>query len=138
MTVCSNGVFAGDFLLKKRHTQSLELEPMIDEGIDRYIRECENLEAMINGWRGIDLDNRDASYLILKAHSEGYVNFAHLETVDSLWRNPPHEEFAPRTAWSLYNAFTEMAKTIPVPRQMRLLTGLRKIYNEELPQPVLN
>lgn len=26
------------------------------------------------------------------------------------WRRPPHEEFTPRTAWSLVNAFTEVAK----------------------------
>ena len=28
------------------------------------------------------------------------------------WRKPEHEEFAPRTAWSLFNAFTEAFKEI--------------------------
>jgi hypothetical protein len=26
------------------------------------------------------------------------------------WREPSHEAFLPRTAWSLHNAFTEVAK----------------------------
>ena len=26
------------------------------------------------------------------------------------WRKPEHEEFAPRNAWSLFNAFTEAQK----------------------------
>ena len=29
------------------------------------------------------------------------------------WKNPSHEEFAPRTLWSLYNAFTEAVKRGP-------------------------
>jgi hypothetical protein len=121
--VCDNGMFAGDFVLKKRHTKALKLEELVDEGITRYLKECEDLEEMINGWRAIDLTDRDAAYL---------------KDVDKNWRTPPHEEFAPRTAWSLYNAFTETTKKMSPPRQLKLLDGMKVMFRSELDTIALN
>ena len=33
-----------------------------------------------------------------------------LPKVIEAWEEPKHEEFAPRTAWSLFNTFTEVQK----------------------------
>jgi hypothetical protein len=47
------------------------------------------------------------------------------------YREPWHEEFMPRTAWSLYNAFTEVMKGLPhlLPERTRALT---RCFDEEL------
>lgn len=129
--VCSNGMFAGDFVMKKKHSPDLDLPMMIDTAIERYIQQCEALESLINGWREVEINDRDASFIILQAHRQGHVNFRYLEDVENNWTKPPHEEFAPRTAWSLYNAFTETAKILTPPRQMKLLTGLRRMFDAE-------
>lgn len=131
IAICSNGMFAGDFVLKKRHTSKVDLREVIDLGIDRYITECENLEQLIHGWQEVSLTDRDAEHLLFEVHRQGHVAFAHLEDVHKHWINPPHEEFEARTAWSLYNAFTEKAKDLPPPGQMRLLSGLRSVFDTE-------
>lgn len=129
--VCSNGMFSGDFVFKKKHSEKLDLPDLVDNAVIHYLKECESLERLINGWREQEIDNRDAAYMILQSHREGYVNFRYLEDVEKNWMSPPHEEFQPRTAWSLYNAFTETAKILTPPRQLKLLTGLRKMFDTE-------
>jgi hypothetical protein len=131
IVVCSNGMFQGDFVMKKRHTQGLNLEELIDNALERYIQGCETLENLINGWREVQIDDRDAAYMVLKSYRDGYVNFRYLNDFYENWNNPPHEEFAPRTAWSLYNAFTETIKDMSPPRQLRLLAGLRRMFDSE-------
>jgi hypothetical protein len=43
----------------------------------------------------------------VKAH---VVPASRLPKVIEAWEAPQHEEFAPRTAWSLFNAFTEVQR----------------------------
>ncbi len=131
IVVCENGLFTGDFTLKRRHLKGQDLEVSIDTGIERYLQEAEAMESFIHGLQGREIDDRDAAHTILQTHAEQLINFRYLEDVDRRWRNPPHEEFAPRTAWSLYNAFTESAKRMTPPRQLRLLTGMRPLFERE-------
>jgi len=135
--VCSNGMFSGDFVLKHRHMRSLDLDEAVSDGIKKYINECGALEAFVNGMREVPLDNKDASYLIMRTaerlpgnEQSGCLNWAHLRDIYENWIKPPHEEFSPRTQWSLYNAFTEVGKTLSPPRQMTMLKGLRPLMEE--------
>src|SRR5205823_13355144 len=48
--------------------------------------------------------------LALRALDSRVVPVAKLPLVIDGWRKPPHPEFAPRTAWSGFNAFTEVLK----------------------------
>ena len=68
-------------------------------------------------------------------HGSGDVPCLHwnyIEDVFGYWQKPPHDEFEPRTNWSLYNAFTETAKVLTPPRQLKLLTGIKKVFSPEL------
>jgi len=132
--VCSNGMFFGDFVFRNKHYPGVneKLPGYVDRAIEAYIKQCEDLEQMINAWRELPLNDKDASYLMMEAHARGYVQFQHLERVHDLWRKPIHEEFEDKTAWTLYNDFTEMAKErMSPPRQMKLLTGLRRMFDGE-------
>ena len=55
-----------------------------------------------------------------------------LPKVIEAWEAPHHEEFAPRTAWSLFNAFTEVAKTSPPRAQMEGSLRLSSLFRREL------
>jgi len=44
---------------------------------------------------------------------------------------PSHVEFEPRTAWSLFNAFTEIAKGASPATQMSGTLGLTGLFNRE-------
>jgi len=48
------------------------------------------------------------------------------------WEEPKHEEFTPRTAWSLFNAFTETQKGAPPRAQMEGSLRLSSLFRREL------
>lgn len=55
-----------------------------------------------------------------------------LPKVIEAWEEPRHEEFTPRTAWSLFNAFTEIAKGAPPRAQMGGSLKLSSLFRREL------
>ena len=138
--VCSNGVFSGDYLLKSRHYSDLDLGKMIEDGVEEWLTETPSLDLFIRGLQQTNLDERDVFHLVGEAgdmvngveNKYGCICWAHLQKVLKMWKHPVHKEFEPRTAWSLYNCFTEVGKDLSPPHQMRLLKGLRKMNTEIL------
>lgn len=138
VTVCSNGLFSGDFVLKKKHEQGLDVKAMVCDGIETWLSETDRIGKMIRFLRRTEIDDREASYIILQSarsfEDTGCISWSHLENVAYLWKHPSHEDFKSRTLWSLYNSFTEIGKAMSPPRQMQLLKGLKAImckYEQE-------
>ena len=134
--VCQNGVLSGDFVLKNRHYDSLDLEEAVANGMEQYLQELDDVQLFIEGMQCIKMNDQTASYLIMKAaeriqgNTHGCINWAHLRTVYELWKKPDHFEFMPRTQWSLYNCFTQAIQPLSPPRQLKVLKGLRPLMNE--------
>ena len=55
-----------------------------------------------------------------------------LPKVIEAWEEPLHEEFAPRTAWSLFNAFTEVTKEVSPRAQIESSLLLTRLFQAEL------
>jgi len=55
-----------------------------------------------------------------------------LPKVIEAWEEPAHAEFLPRTAWSLFNAFTEVQKGAPPRAQMEGSLRLSTLFRREL------
>ena len=103
--VCSNGMFTGDEVcLSRKHTAS---------------------------YREKELSDPDAHDLVVRSMDADAVAPSALPRVLKEYREPWHEEFMPRTAWSLYNSFTEVMKGLPhlLPERTRALT---RCFDEEL------
>jgi len=49
-----------------------------------------------------------------------------------VWEEPRNEEFAPRTAWSLFNAFTEVQKGACPRAQIEGSLRLSSLFRREL------
>ena len=113
--VCDNLAFRSELLVHRKHTRFGE--ERFREGIceavkslDQFRRtEAERIERM----RGIEIGDELAESLILRGHLAGIVSPRILPALVKEWRNPAHEEFSPRTVWSLFNAFT----AVLAPRQ---------------------
>lgn len=136
IAVCSNGMFTGDFVLKHKHTNRLELDQAVEEGLDIYLERMDEVNRFARLMHDTAIDDRDASYIIMQSLERiedgnplGCMNLAHLREVYQHWIKPPHQEFSERTEWSLYNAFTETAKTLSPPRQVKMLKGLHTIMS---------
>jgi hypothetical protein len=55
-----------------------------------------------------------------------------LPKVIEAWDEPRHEEFVPRTAWSLFNAFTEVQKGAGPRQQLEGTLRLSALFRREL------
>lgn len=128
ITVCQNGMFSGDFTVKRRHTNTIDLHEITKTGIKRYLSECVDIGEIVRGMNQRRISDEQACHAMMISYRSGLLNFRYLEDVDKLWRHPSHFQFEPRTAWSLYNAFTETAKLLSPPRQLRLLSGLKTLF----------
>jgi len=74
----------------------------------------------------------EADHLIVEAIRKRVVPASWLPRVLSAWEEPTHEEFAPRTAWSLVNVFTEVLKGVSPRAQMEGSLRLSAVVRGEL------
>ena len=118
--VCDNMAFHGDFTpVLAKHSKHFNLQDSLAIGIDRMQRNFEPMRKQVESWRGYQLSDAAAKLLIYHAFVEDALEAPkHLaRIVHEEYFNPQHPEFAPRTFWSLSNAFTTAFKTLdPVPQ----------------------
>lgn len=118
--VCDNMAFHGDFTpVLAKHSKHFNLQDSLAIGIDRMQRNFEPMRKQVESWRGYQLSDAAAKLLIYHAFVEDALEAPkHLaRIVHEEYFNPRHPEFAPRTFWSLSNAFTTAFKTLdPVPQ----------------------
>ncbi len=95
------------------------LEDVLAIAVDRMQRHFVPMLNRVNAWQGHELAASAAKLVIYEAFIAGKLGVAkHLaKDVHRLYFEPEHEEFTPRTMWSLSNAFTSAFKKLdPVPR----------------------
>src|SRR5260221_8255643 len=107
--VCDNMAFHGDFTpVLAKHSKHFNLEDAIDIGLGRMQRNFAPMQKQVEGWRGHQLTDGSAKNIIYDAFLDDDLAMPRhlLRPVHNLYFNPQYPEFAPRTLWSLTNAFT--------------------------------
>jgi hypothetical protein len=102
-----------------KHTKNLSLVDILSVGVDRMQRNFEPMRKQVEAWKGTRLPDEAAKLVIYRAFVEGELDAPkHLaRRVHDQYFNPPAEEFASRTLWSLSNAFTGAFKDLdPIPQ----------------------
>jgi hypothetical protein len=79
-----------------------------------------------------ELPPAHAHHLMVEAIKGNVVPASRLPKVIEAWEEPKHEEFAPRTAWSLFNAFTEVQKSASPRLQMDGSLKLSSLFRRKL------
>ena len=77
------------------------------------------VRKQVEGWKESQLSDVEAKLVIYRAFIESDLEVPkHLaRPVHDLYFSPQHEEFQPRTLWSLSNAFTSAFKQLePIPQ----------------------
>jgi len=118
--VCDNMAFSGDFTpVLAKHSKHFNLIHSLEIGVSEMQRNFEPMTKQVARWRDSQLTDVSAKLIIYQAFIEGDIDLPkHLAgPVHNLYFNPEHEEFAPRTLWSLSNAFTSALKQLdPIPQ----------------------
>ena len=133
--VCDNLAFHGDFTpVLAKHSKHFNLLDALSVGVDRMQRNFEPMSRQVQAWKQQQLTDGEAKLVIYRAFLEEQLDAPkHLaRDVHRLYFDPQHEEFAPRTLWSLSNAFTSAFKALdPIP-QFKATAKLGAFLN---PQP---
>ena len=116
--VCDNMAFQGEFHpVLKKHTKNFNLQDALTLGVDRIQRNWTPLQEALQQRRNLSLTDDLARLRIYEAFITGQFPIKLMKRVDHEFFAPEHEEFKPRTLWSLENAFTSSFKQLnPVPQ----------------------
>src|SRR5690242_20122761 len=118
--VCENMAFSGDFQpVLAKHSKHFSLQNALSIGVDQMQRNFDGMRKQVDAWRESQLVDVDAKLIIYRAFVESELDVPkHLaRPVHDLYFHPQHDEFQPRTLWSLSNAFTSAFKQLePIPQ----------------------
>jgi hypothetical protein len=117
--VCDNLAFSGDFEpVLAKHSKHFDLNNALAIGMEQMQRNFKPMSDQIDRWRGAQITDGQAKEIIYRAFIEdGLEAPKHLaRVVHSHYFEPRFPEFAPRTQYSLQNAFTGAFKQLdPIP-----------------------
>jgi hypothetical protein len=127
--VCDNLSFSGEVRLARKHTSRIErdLPQLIERAVGRLGDLRRTQEDRFAAYRQRELTDGAAHDLIIQALDARVLPLLRVPEVIQEWREPRHPEFSQgRTAWRLFNAFTETLKGNlgELPRRTQALHGL--------------
>lgn len=110
--VCDNLAFRAELLVRRKHT--LNGLKAFGSAIGAAVAslasfkeaECLRIKSMAE----MELSPSQASHIILSAFRKGIISSVQIAKVCEEYENPQYADFEPRTAFSLFNAFTEVLK----------------------------
>lgn len=110
---CDNLAFSGEAGVARKHTIHVfrDLPDLIYKMLSKVSSMQGRIHAEIATMKNRTLAPEMADHLMVEAVRKNVLPASHLPQVMEAWERPTHEEFAPRTAWSLFNAFSEVQKS---------------------------
>ncbi|HLN27598.1 MAG TPA: DUF932 domain-containing protein [Gemmataceae bacterium] len=127
--VCDNLSFSGEVKLARKHTAYIErdLPQLVDRAVGLLCDLRHTQERRFEAYRNHELADSQAHDLIIQGLDSRVVPVTRIPELLQEWREPRHAEFREgRTAWRLFNAFTEILKGNlgELPRRTQALHGL--------------
>lgn len=132
--VCDNLAFSSEVTVLRKHTSRIlqDIDRLVATACGRISEHRVLQETRINAYREFVLDETVVHDILIRSVDAKVIPNADLPKVLGEWRakGERHPEFAPRTAWSLFNAYTEVAKggnVLQLPARTQRLHGLLDI-----------
>jgi hypothetical protein len=131
---CDNLAFSGEVTMHRKHTVNVfrDLPDLIYRMLSQVAAMRERSDGEIAAMKVRELPPAHAHHLMVEAIKEHVLPASRLPKVIEAWEESRHEEFMPRTAWSLFNAFTEVQKGAPPRAQMDGSLRLSSLFRREL------
>jgi hypothetical protein len=126
--VCDNLSFSGEVRLTRKHTVHLQrdLPLLVASGVGRLLDLWNHQGQRIEAYKNYRMRDKAAHDLVVRAVDVGAATNRMIPKILEDWREPSHPEFQDRSAWSLFNSFTEVLKgNLPeLPRRTECLHAL--------------
>jgi len=131
--VCDNLCFSGEVRISRKHTRFAErdLRHLTARAVGQLGDKFRALDQRVDAYKEEQVTNTRAHDIIIRAVDCAAITPAQIPGVLDQWRNPAHESFQPRNAWSLFNAFTEVHKEINPHTALRRGEALHGLFDAE-------
>lgn len=127
--VCDNMVFRGDLIaLNRKHTSGLDLPLELNTAVRRFQEHFGFLTGEIEQLKGRRLTDLDAKALIHDVFTQGVFPLRFLPDVSGMYFQPGIPDWEARTCWSLHNAFTLVAKQMPISTRLPAIQELGRLF----------
>ncbi len=139
--VCDNLAFSAEIYVATKHTRFGQRR--FHEGIATAVgslQQYQQVEAnRIVAYRERSVNETEAAACLLHAFERKILTTRTLQQVIDEWRKPVLDDFRPRTAWSLFNAFTNALKDRQSnPAQFAALTmGVYRLLDQSAETPLV-
>jgi len=111
--VCDNLAFSAEIKIARKHTRWIneDLPGLVNKAVGRLGDLRRNQDLRIAAYKQHEIGDRDTHDILIQALDAKIIGSTQLPDVLQQWRQPNHPEFKERTAWSLFNGFTEVMKS---------------------------
>lgn len=129
--VCDNLAFSGEVRISRKHTKFAErdLRHLTARAVGQLGSRFRHLDQRIAAYKARPLTDERAHDIIIRSVDCGAITPSQIPDVVSQWRQPTYQDFAPRDAWSLFNAFTETLKAVNPHTSLRRGEALHGLFD---------
>jgi hypothetical protein len=112
VVVCDNLSFSGEITLARKHTRHIlrDLPRLCADAFGKIAAMREHQDALFASYESCPLTDAQAHDVVIRSVDAKVIANANIPDVLDHWRSPRHMEFMDRNVWSLFNAYTEVAK----------------------------
>lgn len=127
--VCDNLAFRGDLIaLKRKHTSGLNLRTELATAVLRFQDHFGRLVGEIKTLKARELRDIEAKALMHDVFAEGLMPVRLLPAVSESYFEPKVADFEPQNARSLHNAFTTVAKEMPMSTRLPAIQAVGRLF----------
>jgi len=132
--VCDNLCFSGEVRISRKHTRFAErdLRHLTARAVGQLGDKFRGLDQRVIAYKEERITNKRAHDIIIRAVDCAAITPAQIPDVLMQWRKPAHEAFQPRNAFSLWNAFTGVFKTVNPHTALRRGEALHGLFDAEV------
>ena len=125
--------FSGEVQISRKQTRFAErdLSHLTARAVGQLGSRLQNLDERILSYNETRIDDKRAHDIVIRALDAGAITTTQVPEVLNEWREPSHAEFLPRTAWSLFNAVTEVHKRVNPHTACRRGEALYGLFDSE-------
>lgn len=114
--VCDNLMFSAEIKVSRKHTRFImrDLQGLLSKAMAKLADKWIDQQIRYDAYHDRVMTDKEVHDLVIKASVDyNCLPNAAIKHVVNEWRNPSHDEFKDRNAWSLFNCFTHVAKRAP-------------------------
>jgi hypothetical protein len=104
------------------------LRTEVVHAVSRFLEHFGRLAGEIDNLKAKPISDTELKVMRHDVFAEGILPIRLLPEASSLYFEPFVDEFRPRTAWSLHNAFTAVAKEMPITTRMPAIQELGRYF----------